>query len=318
MANYTIGDMIFETRMARGYSQEELAFGICSTSSLSRIENNTQVPSKRIFDALMQRLGVSESIYSAFISKEEMELYRLKQKMVWKLENLDFSDMDILIYDMENRLNEWNFLDKQYLLFVKASILHHNKGADDDVLQMLLEAIHITMPGFSENGNIKSRLLTFDEITILNSIALQYDAMGKKEKALKILLDLKNYMEEHEIDEEEKAKKYPMIIYNITTRMGKMGLHQEVYRLCDDAISLCVKCNKLIALPYLLTNKAFAAAEIDKHDESKILFMQAITLYLVCNKEMHAEHLKKELWDRYGIKMYQEPSIKSSKIYPTT
>ena len=62
MAHYLVGDMIYENRVVRGYSQEELCFGICSTSSLSRIENNLQVPGKKLFDALMQRLGVSEAV----------------------------------------------------------------------------------------------------------------------------------------------------------------------------------------------------------------------------------------------------------------
>lgn len=66
MKNYTIGTMIFETRMARGYTQEELSFGICATSSLSRIEQNKQIPGKRIFEALMKRMGVAESMDSIF------------------------------------------------------------------------------------------------------------------------------------------------------------------------------------------------------------------------------------------------------------
>ena len=94
MANYTIGDMVFDTREARGYSQEALSFGICSTSSLSRIENNSQVPSKRVFDALMQRMGMSMSIYSAFVSRREMEIYRLIQELVWKFENQDYTQVD--------------------------------------------------------------------------------------------------------------------------------------------------------------------------------------------------------------------------------
>lgn len=301
MANYTIGDMIYENRVVRGYSQEELSFGVCSTSSLSRIENNTQVPSKKLFDALMQRLGVSESIYSAFISKEEMELVRLKQKLVWKLENLDFSDIDVLVEKMESRLSDWNELDNQYLMFVKANIQKHNHGKPEEVLEILLEAIRITMPDFSEVQNIKKRLLTFDEITILNSIALEYYDLGDKKKALKLLSELKGYLDEHSIDEEEKSQKYPMIVYNMTKCLGEVERYAEVVELCTEGIEYCIGHSKLNALPYLITNSACATAELKRFEEAEVLFKRAVILLEICHKESFAETVRKTARDSYGI-----------------
>ena len=59
MSNYLIGDYIRDTRLRRGYTQEQLSFGICTTASLSRIETGAQAPGKHILDALMERLGMS-------------------------------------------------------------------------------------------------------------------------------------------------------------------------------------------------------------------------------------------------------------------
>lgn len=304
MANYTIGDMIYETRTKRGYSQEEVSYGICSTSSLSRIENGQQVPSKRMFDALMQRLGASESIYSAFISKEDMELYRLTQQLIWKLERLDFQNMNALLEEIEKRIDGQNTLDQQYVLFAKANILLEEKGDSAEAERLLLDAIHITIPDFDVGKGVKRRLLTFNEITIINSLALLKYNSGEEITGLKLLFELKEYMEERGVDEEEKARKYPMIIYNITTRIGSKGMHQEVYKLCGQAISFCVACNKLIQVPYLLTNKAFAAAELNKLDEAKMLFQQAVTLYTICGKEQHARELEITILAKYNMKLY--------------
>lgn len=303
MANYTIGDMIFETRVARGYSQEELAFGICSTSSMSRIETGQQVPGKRLFDALMQRLGVSDSIYSAFISKEEMELYRLTQQLVWRLERLDFEESARLVNELESKISERDIFEKQYLLFAKANILLEDKKETKGALKYLNEAIHITVPDFDIEKGVRRRLLTFNEITIIHSIGLiKYDS-GEEMAGVRLLFELKEYMESHVIDEEEKAKKYPMIIYNITTRLGKRGLHQDVYTLCGEAIDFCVEHNKLVALPYLLTNKACAAAETNRIDEAKELFRQASILFEICKKNKNVEYIKNEATSRYFIEM---------------
>lgn len=304
MANYTIGDMIFETRVARGYSQEKLAFGICSTSSMSRIETGQQVPGKRVFDALMQRLGVSNSIYSAFISKEEMELYRLTQQLVWRLERLDFEESVRLANELESKIKEKDILEKQYLLFAKAQILlNEKKNNEEKALELLLSAIHITIPDFEIEKGAKRRLLTFNEITIINGIASIKISNGDEKAGLKLLFQLKEYMEEHKIDEEEKAKKYPMILYNITKSLGNIGLHQEVYNLCGEAIAFSVKHNKLSILCFLLTNKACAAAELEKCDEAEELFKQAVMLFQICENREFAERIAKEASSKYGVQI---------------
>lgn len=301
MANYSIGDMIYETRTARGYSQEELGDGLCSPSSLSRIENGQQAPTKRLFDALMQRLGVSESIFSAFISREEMELYRLTQQLVWKIEQLDFQECKILTNELESKIQEGNIFERQYLLFAKAYIAHNEARDYETALELFVNAIHITIPDFDVKKGIRRRLLTFTEITIINGIALTLSSMDDEINALKLLFELKEYLEEHVIDEEEKAKKYPMIVYNITSILGQRGYHQEVYKLCSEAIMFATKHNKLIALPYLLTNKACAAAEMDKFAEAKKCFQQAYILFEVCENESAAYWIKTEASSKYGI-----------------
>ena len=57
MATYVIGDFIRETRIRKGYTQEEVSYGICTPASLSRIENGMQTPGRYILDKLMERLG---------------------------------------------------------------------------------------------------------------------------------------------------------------------------------------------------------------------------------------------------------------------
>lgn len=301
MANYTIGDMIYEARVARGYSQEELGYGLCSTSSLSRIENGSQVPGKKLFDALLQRLGISESVYSAFISKEEMELYRIIQQLAWKIENIDLDGIDIMMDDLRHRISERDIFESQYLCFAEATVKKRRGGGNAEVMKLLMKAICLTMPDFDGTVPKKSRLLTFDEISILNVIATIYMEEQKTFEALKLLFWLKEYLEEHIIDEVEKAKKYPMIVYNITKIMGALERHQDVYKLCEEGISFSVKHNKLVILPYMLTNKACAAAELGKMEEAKELFHQAIVLFTICKKDNEADMIKEQISQKYAM-----------------
>ena len=62
MACYNLGDYICESRKQLGITQEELAFGICSTGTLSKIENGFVVPKRKNYEAIMQRLGKTMGI----------------------------------------------------------------------------------------------------------------------------------------------------------------------------------------------------------------------------------------------------------------
>ena len=50
MAVYVVGDFLRETRLRKGYTQEEVSYGICTPASLSRIENGAQKPGRLILD----------------------------------------------------------------------------------------------------------------------------------------------------------------------------------------------------------------------------------------------------------------------------
>lgn len=301
MANYTIGDMVYESRMARGYSQEELSFGICSTSSLSRIENGSQIPGRKIFEALMQRLGISDSLYNAYISREEMEIYCLVQELVWSLERLNFAESEKIVEKLEGKLGRNHQLERQYVSFAKANIFLNKTGDHKRFFELLLDTIRMTMPDFDPRKGIERRLLTFHEITILNNIAIEMYNTGAETEGLKLLFELKEYMDSHMIDQEEKAKKYPLIIYNITTRLGKLGRCQEAYTLCSQGVSYCIEHNKLIILPYLLTNMAYAAAELHRLEEAEQLFRHGIALFEVCRKDDCAEKIREDISVKYGF-----------------
>ena len=82
MAVYVVGDFLRETRLRRGYTQEEVSYGICTPASLSRIENGAQKPGRLILEKLFERLGTENNLFNSFVSREEMELYSAIQELV--------------------------------------------------------------------------------------------------------------------------------------------------------------------------------------------------------------------------------------------
>ena len=60
-----------------------------------------------------------------------------------------------------------------------------------------MKAIHITLPDFDGKNPLRKNLLTFDEIMIINAIAILYVNNDEIMTAIQLDMWLKEYMENH-------------------------------------------------------------------------------------------------------------------------
>lgn len=254
---YDIGKFIHDLRIERGYSQEELCYGICSTGNLSKIENGIRMPNQRTTEALLQRLGCEEIILQ-FSSKEELRRRELCRKIVRKLSNWDKEGVEEVVRELEESVPQEDMLNSQYCRFARA-ILHQVEGeSPEKVIQELEGALQVTKPNYKcEEEKIKG-LLTYNEIVIITNIANNYAEVGNNEKALNILLELKEYMETHVLDERERMKKYQMVVFDISNVLLAEKRYDEAIEMCDLGIEKSKKNNRLRLFPYFLANKGFA------------------------------------------------------------
>lgn len=303
MANYNIGEILRETRERRKCSQEEVCYGICTPSTLSRIENGMQIPGRRILEALTQRLGITDNLCVTYMGREEMELYEKGKGLMRSIGHREYGKAKELAQQMEQRLENMEKQDcsarmeKQYLLFAKAILQKHRtveeKGTAENqqILEMMLEAIRITIPDF-DGVHVGNRFLTFQEITILNNISCIYHEMGNVLEAFRIIVVLKEYMEEHIIDEEEKAKKYPMIIHNMVSWLSQEGRYEDALSLCEAGLKCCIEYGKMKVFPMLLYSKSALLAETGQREKSRRCFLQTIAVFQAVDQHRQAEDIR--------------------------
>lgn len=308
MAHFAVGSLIRDARERQKYSQEELCYGICTASTLSRIENGVQAPGKKILEALMQRLGIVDRLYNSYLSPEEMERYEMEEKLTRCLARKDYEKAEEFVKILEWKLGEiprkaYSLkLEAQHVCFAKA-LIRKSKGASRQiVLEELLEAIRMTMPDF-DGVHLRARLLTFQEISILNNIGCTYHAMGKICDALRLLVQLKEYMESHTDGGQELSVKYLMVLQNLSTWLGQKGYYQEALALCQKGIDFCVEYGRMHIFPMFLCNKACALAELGQYDVSKENFYLSIALYQAMSQHDCAGQVRKYAESFYGIKV---------------
>lgn len=306
MAHYAVGSQIRDARERQKYSQEELSYGICTASTLSRIENGVQAPGKKILEALMQRLGIADRIYNSYLSPEEMERYEMEEKLTRCLARGEYDQAERYVEVLEGKLEkiirkEYSFkLEEQYIRFARALIRKNEGESAHCILGLFLEAIRMTVPDF-DGVHISTRLLTFHEISILNNIACTYHDMGNAWDALRLLSDLKEYIERHTAGGQELSVKYLMILQNLSTWLGQEGHYQEALELCQKGIDFCVEYGKMHTFPMFWCNKACALAELGQYDMSKESFYLSIALFRAMSQHERAEQVKKYAENHYGI-----------------
>lgn len=279
MAVYVVGDFLRETRIRKGYTQEEVSYGICTTASLSRIENGAQKPGRLILEKLFERLGTENNLFNSFVSREEMELYSAIQNLIRDITDEDVTKLKEHISLVENLATDASELEHQCLYFAKGELARQKDKDDKKAMEMYMKAIHITLPDFDGKSPLRNNLLPFDEIMIINSIAILYSNDEKNiMNAIHLDMWLKEYMENKIVDGKMKTAKYPMILYNLSCWLGVENCHAEALKMAEQGINFCIEYGNLAFFPLLILNKGVALAELNQLDEAKQYLHQAVTV----------------------------------------
>ncbi len=293
MSIFSIGEIIRKQRNLLGISQEELAYGICSVPTLSRIENGDRVPNKANFDALMQRMGQSGEMYDAYIGDNDLDIHEKKFYIRQAIMCGSLENAKILLDSLTNIMQKNDTLTIQFVQYMEVltESLEINSEAQ---IKKLENAIKITVPKY---GQVKlcDCLLTFDDITIINNIANAYGNIKNYRKAINLFYELKEYIDTRYINSEEIMRTYPLLLYNLSKWLGLEGRYDECIEICDIGIKLISESGRSKLLGKLLYNKAWSVVkkgnERDEVELAKIL-LQSYYIMTIMNDSATAQSVK--------------------------
>lgn len=190
MPIFQFGLIIRRRREELGYTQEDLADGICSVPTLSRIENGERMPTREHFEMLVQRLGYSDTMLDSYVDEKQFYLHDLKfnirQAII--LNHLDTAKS--LLAEYINSVPKPTQIERQFIILCK-TLVNYNEYSPERRLSNFEEAIQLTCPKY-EHCKFP-RILSFEEILILNNIAVCYSQIGNTAQGISILYHLKRY-----------------------------------------------------------------------------------------------------------------------------
>lgn len=308
MYNYHIGEYIKRKREEKEIKQDELCYGICDRSTLSRIERGKQEPSYYILKALLQRLGISEDRCQILMGPQEFEISELQREIVADNVREDFSSALKKIRRLEElSQSAENPILWQFVLRVRALAGYEKNGeryAYTHPVQrkILIRALELTCPGITME-NLDSFLLGEDEAKIINQIAITYSEEGNRRQAIEIYRQLIRYVQSHFAGCEIGQVMLPLTAYNYSRLLGLERRYEEAIEIAELGRQCCVKYNKCRFLGGLLLNIACCFHELGEDEKSKKLLLNSFYAYLVMEDFISCEVVRKYAEENLGIEV---------------
>lgn len=214
----TLGRLIYVLRKEQNISQAVLCQGLCSKSKLSKIENDQLQPDIFLSEALLQRLGVSERVFSFWGNSNYKILYELKSKILnSKLTSL--KEQFALLKQFKKLLSENNNILLQFYYALSYDFLDESERR----IATLQNALNLTLPDF-DILNINNYRLSLIELGIIGNIAYEYREISPSKSNL-YFSKLLEYRNLSSVNIMFQSLVYPIFIYKYAHSL----YHQKYY-----------------------------------------------------------------------------------------
>ncbi len=260
---WTIGNVIKMIREEQGISLEQLSYGLCSVSTLSRIENEEREMNILFFMILFGRLGYYPDKYEFYGSKEEYEQYEQRALIQTYQKGEKYKQM---ILELEQYKEEWaedilkDSLQQQFVDSMEGFLLVHEKKYDEGI-KLLKRAVEKTIPNWDELWYEKL-IIGEQELNIMNILADGFEMSGEEEHAYQLRKHIYIYLEQRKIERLQVLQLYTTIICKMVPWVIKCSNLGQALVLCNDGIQAIAKRGRLYHLGELLYWKAQCLEEL--------------------------------------------------------
>lgn len=313
MNEFKIGMYIKKRREELGMSQEELCEGLCAVSSLSRIENNQQDPSRNLTKNLLERLGLPMEKFTAFWNQKDITIGVLMREIsddMIRYERTAEHDRPRFgenirekLAKLEKTAGQDNRAVRQFLLAYRA-ILGRSDGpySTGEKLAMQLEAIRMTCPRFDPE-DFRRGHYSLDETRLINQIAKTYSQLGESKRATDMYDQLLKYVEKNDRELAGYAAHFCLIAHNYAINLGKGKRYEESIEIAEKGRRLCISQGSYQFLPGFLAIQAACYYFVGEKEKSEQQYRQAYHVYNAFEDKTNLEIIRNEMRDYLGIEI---------------
>lgn len=314
MDEIMIGTCIKNRREALGMSQEELCEGYCSVSTISRIENNSQIPSRSLAKGLLGRLGLSDDLLAIMvdqkstttrilvkeISNDLIRYHRAQGEAHTRIQE----QIKEKLLELEKIVKSKDRSAQQFLLAQKA-LLGGPEGNYDSSskLAMQLKAIQMTHPKFDPEDFQHSHY-SMDETRLISQIADTYAEMGQRRRAIDMYRQLLRYVEKNDKVLNGYANHFCLLSHNYAIDLTLEKRYSEAIEIAEKGQEISREDGSYQYLPGLMAIQAECWYFLGQKEKSKKLYLQAYYTYVAFSDEKNQNAMRKEMKEHLGIDVF--------------
>lgn len=254
-----VGIVIGHFRKKQNVGQLELCDGICSVTTLSRMEAGKCDIDSLTAEVLLGRLGKSPDRMELLLDDYDYKLWEIREKIENSADHSEnMKEMALLLkkYKKIMPLNE--NVHMQFYLYYSAKMEMLQNKPKEQIIKRLKKAIRLTKPDYdrSEKNNKKNNILYSSiEIRIIYQLIQFQNLERTLEKNRRQLEYMIRFTEEF-YDEEQKEKIYIPMIYQLAVMKKKEKKFIEAIEWADKGIDIIANGRKYIYLAELHFLKA--------------------------------------------------------------
>lgn len=273
----SLGTIIRELRTEKRLTQEELADGICSSVSVSRIENGSQMPSAAMLEKLLDRLGTSSyQICDVYYRNERQQHFEeLADEAAKALSRGDVQYAKSMLESIGAFAAE-DAAGRQVTEFLRGTIMLEEEfpGAS----AVLEKALACTKPDL-DPCSFRRQLLTSTEANILEVLSVANYKEGNRSRAILIARELLEALKYHR----SKLRSYGLLRMNTAVNLSfylvAEGNGRGALELADETRAWAISNAELALMPELEFARAKALASCGRREDA-LHIIGAIVPYL--------------------------------------
>lgn len=271
MEKYSIGEIIRHLRKEQNLTQEALADGICSSVTVSRIECGAQMPSDRIINQLLDRLG-SDLYQTANTSREKRDL-QTEQQLNQIGDAVNSGDL-VRAASLLSKIESTAITDartKQLYLLLKSSIaLQDGTTPPQEIIDMLQQGFALTKKDFSFT-HFPDVPLTVTEANLLNALCAAYFQNKESQKALVLAEALSDNLLRHQHAFRNDLELLLNALINLSQFMEKEEAYEDALKICEQAVTLSKESRYQVMFAELQYFKAKLLLKLGRKEECREL-----------------------------------------------
>mgnify|MGYP003247580438 CR=1 FL=1 len=277
MEKNTLGEIIHHLRKKAGLTQEALADGICSPVSISRIENGKQMPSGKVLEQLLARLGTSTyQLCNIYYENEcQSSLRQTLDEISEQVSAGEFIQAKKTLQQLSTE--KMDIANLQYTKMIHVAIRMQDE---------LTSALHLTKPNIDFN-DFRRELFSPTEANILVMLTAAKYMTGKNLEAIRIGEETLFALEHSH----SRLSDYKVLQINLAHNLSQIlkdeGRYQEALLYATKAENLSISGTEQFLLPEIEFSIAQILNHMQKKQESRMRIQSLIPyMRLIGKKEI--------------------------------